>query len=646
MDSKENLSCGKDLRKFLYVIGFVSIFLLIGSYWYMEYYLNGRGFGNSGLQHQGGGAADAQAATPLDAAGMQPVTAPFQVPMTVATRSPFTVVAGALKRSVVNISATRSGRSPMAGRASPPQGNGQDMRFADPFSGTGVESIGSGIILSSDGYILTNFHVVENATEVYANVFGPQGSKRYHAEVIRLGEAVDLALLKIKPDTPLIPAALGDSEQIAVGDQVLAIGSPFGLDQTVSQGIVSSMRKTMMIEGVTHRNLIQTDAAINQGNSGGPLVNINGYVIGINTAIYTPTGAFAGIGFAVPSNNAREFIDEVITLKRVRPNLKSAFRQKAGFVNAATNIAPPIPANAKLPHAYVGPCEGCHQVLPSGQYPGQTQGDVNQFAIGPGGAIGMNAALATGATKQKAETLRLWLGADVQPIDRVVAKYFKSPFTYGAFVNNVYTGSPSEKAGLLSGDIVFKMDGRWVYSSDDLAERLANYSKGDEVRLSIFRGGSKQDIYLTLGMKPAGVTPALLPMPGRGKGAPVNRPPVISQVAALQRLAMPPNGQGNALGIVPKEFEWIGLETDPINGAIVKDHPRLSGKKGALVIEVEPGTKGAMAGLLPRDIIISVNRMPVDSAKALYDAINLIDPKKGILLEVERKNKRMYTVVR
>ncbi len=639
MDSKENLFCGKDLRKFLYIIGFVSIFVLIGSYWYMEYYLKGRGFGYSDLRS--GGGADAQAATPQDA-GMQPVTAPFQEPMTVASRSPFTVVAGALKQSVVNISATRSGRSPMAGRAgpSPQKGNGQDMRFADPFSGTGVESIGSGVILSSDGYILTNFHVVENATEVYANVFGPQGSKRYHAEVIRLGEAVDLALLKIKPDTRLIPAALGNSEQLAVGDQVLAIGSPFGLDQTVSQGIVSSMRKTMMIEGVTHRNLIQTDAAINQGNSGGPLVNLNGYVVGINTAIYTPTGAFAGIGFAVPSNNAREFIDEAITLPRVKPNLKSAFRQKAGFVNAATNIAPPIPAISKLPHSYVGPCEGCHQVLPAGQNPGQMQGNTNQFAVGPGGAIGMNAALATGAPKQNAETLRLWLGADVQPIDRVVAKYFKSPFTYGAFVNNVYTGSPSENAGLLSGDIVFKMDGRWVYSSDNLVERLANYSEGDVVRLSIFRDGSKQNIYLTLGMKPAGVAPALLPMPG--KGTPVNRAPGINQVAAQQRLAMPPNGQG----ILPKEFEWIGLETDPINGAIIRDHPRLKGKKGALVIEVEPGTEGAMAGLKPRDIIISVNQMPVDSAKALYDAINLSDPQRGILLEVERNNKRMYTVVR
>jgi len=291
----------------------------------------------------------------------------------------------------------------------------------------------------------------------------------------------------------------------------------------------------------------------------------------------------------------------------------------------------------------MGPCESCHKILPAGGNPGQAPAGSNQFAVGPGGAVGMNAAITTVALRQPADALQMWIGAEVQPIDRVIASHFKVPFTYGVFVNSVYPGSPSGKADLRSGDIIFKMDGRWVYSSKDIVDRLAGYSEGDEVRLSIFRNGKKQDVYLTVGMKPSNVTPALQPMPGRGGNA---NQPVMNQAALQQpRPAMPPNARMNPQSVVPKEFEWLGLEADPINGAIVRDHPSLKGKKGALVIEVTPGSKAAMAGLKPRDIIVSVNRMPVDSARALNDAINLSDVRKGILLEIERGNNRMYTVV-
>lgn len=626
MPGKESPACGKDLRKFLYVIGFVSIFVLIGSYWYMEYYLKGRGFGAESAHS---GASVSNSVTPV--AQMLPAAAPFE-PINVAARGPFTTVAGALKRSVVNISATSSKASPSIGPGLPNKNAGNGVQFAEPFAGKGVESIGSGVIITPDGYIVTNYHVVDKAKTVHVAVFGPQGSKRYHAEVVQLGELVDLALLKIDPDSPLIPAAIGDSDNLTVGEQVIAIGSPFGLDQTVSQGIVSSMRKSMIIEGITHRNLIQTDAAINQGNSGGPLVDTRGYIIGINTAIYTPTGAFAGIGFAVPANTVRLFVEEMVTLPRIKPQLKPAFMQKGGFVNAATKIAPTIQAGAKMPHSYMGPCGSCHTIIPSNLPPDRQMAGGSQFAVGPGGAVGMNAAITTVAMTQQAKGVAgLWLGAEVQPVDRVVARYFESPTTYGLFINSVYQGSPAETAGLMSGDIIFKMNGRRMYAAKELVERVAAYSKGDEVRLSIVRNGKKQDLYLDVGAMPGNLTPALMPNPGKAPKA--GQPVMLNQ-------AIPPSPM-----MVPKEFEWLGMEFDPIKAGIVRDHPALKGKKGALVVEVTPGSQGAMAGVRTGDIILSINQSPVGSPEALNNAINTARASDGILLTLERNSNLMYAVI-
>ena len=132
-------------------------------------------------------------------------------------------------------------------------------------------------------------------------MFDDGGTRRYTARVIRLDERVDLALLHIALKTPLPAVILGDSDRVRLAEEVISIGSPFGLDQTVSRGIVSGIRKALAIEGVTHSDLIQTDAAINQGNSGGPLVNGAGSVIGINTAILRRPGLFQGSGSPSPA---------------------------------------------------------------------------------------------------------------------------------------------------------------------------------------------------------------------------------------------------------------------------------------------------------------------------------------------------------
>ena len=168
--------------------------------------------------------------------------------------------------------------------------------------------LGSGVIISEDGYILTNNHVVGDADEVKVEL---SDAREFRAEIVGTDASTDLAVLKIEANN-LEPARLGDSDQLEVGEWVLAIGSPFGLDQTVTAGIISAKSRANV--GITdYEDFIQTDAAINPGNSGGPLVNLHGEVVGINTAIASRSGGYMGIGFAIPSGMAQHVMDGIIS---------------------------------------------------------------------------------------------------------------------------------------------------------------------------------------------------------------------------------------------------------------------------------------------------------------------------------------------
>jgi S1-C subfamily serine protease len=173
---------------------------------------------------------------------------------------------------------------------------------------------GSGFVIDKDGHILTNYHVIENARQVEVTL---HNRKKYKATVVGTDQAHDLAVIQIKaPD--LVPAVLGDSARLQVGQKVYAIGNPFGLAGTMTRGIVSSIRPVREPNGATIGDAIQTDAAINPGNSGGPLMNWHGEVIGINTMILSQVGQNAGIGFAIPINTAKAVLNDLMTLGRVR----------------------------------------------------------------------------------------------------------------------------------------------------------------------------------------------------------------------------------------------------------------------------------------------------------------------------------------
>ncbi len=237
----------------------------------------------------------------------------------------FADLAETLSPSVVNISTSQTVKRPNAGPQMPelPPGSPFEEFFKDFFDKRGgqgpadrkVQSLGSGFVIDPSGFIVTNNHVIENADEIVINFANGDSAD---AELVGTDPKTDLALLKLieKPAEPLPFVSFGDSEAARVGDWVLAIGNPFGLGGSVSAGIISARNRN--INSGPYDDFLQTDAAINRGNSGGPLFNMDGDVIGVNTAIYSPTGGSVGVGFSVPSNIAMNVIDQLREFGEIR----------------------------------------------------------------------------------------------------------------------------------------------------------------------------------------------------------------------------------------------------------------------------------------------------------------------------------------
>ena len=177
---------------------------------------------------------------------------------------------------------------------------------------------GSGVIISPDGYIITNYHVIENSTEVIVTT---NNNKEYEAEIIGYDEIYDIAVLKINSDLNLDYVFFGDSDSTLVGEWVLAVGNPYNLNSTVTAGIISSKSRDLNEYDQKNQSFIQTDAAVNFGNSGGALVNIKGELIGINTLIQSMTGGYVGYSFAVPSNTVRKIFEDILEYGDVQKGL-------------------------------------------------------------------------------------------------------------------------------------------------------------------------------------------------------------------------------------------------------------------------------------------------------------------------------------
>ena len=367
---------------------------------------------------------------------------------------------------------------------------------------------GSGFIVSADGIILTNAHVASEATDIVVKL---TDKREFDAKVIGVDKRSDIAVLKIEAkNLPVVK--IGNPAHLKVGEWVAAIGSPFGLENTITSGIVSAKARALPDENYVP--FIQTDVAVNPGNSGGPLFNMNGEVVGINSQIFSRTGGYMGLSFAIP-------------------------------IDVAMNIKDQLQQNGKV-----------------------TRGRI---------------------------------GVQIQEVNQALAKSFGLSKTQGALVSVVEPGSPADKAGLRSGDVVLGVNGKEIDQLSDLTTAIAGIKPGTSARLQVWRNGSRQDINVTVGEL------------------------TEQKVAALE-----PSEQGSAasLGLTLRELapeERAKLKTD-----------------GGLVVQNTSGV-GARAGIQAGDVILALNETPVKSVEQLKQLVK--KSAKTVALLVQRNESRIYVPV-
>ncbi|WP_372881032.1 DegQ family serine endoprotease [Psychromonas sp.] len=366
------------------------------------------------------------------------------------------------------------------------------------------QSAGSGVIVNAqDGIVMTNYHVIKDADEVRVSLID---GRSYKAKIIGSDPELDIAILSIKAKQ-LTQVSISESSLLEVGDFVVAIGNPFGLGQTVTTGIVSALgRSGLGLEG--YENFIQTDASINPGNSGGALVNLNGELIGINTAIIAPAGGNIGIGFAIPINMAQASMQQILK-----------------------------------------------------------HGEVKRGQIGV-------------SIQDITLDLREALGLDNGQL--------------GVLIASVAKDSPAEKAGLTSGDIITKVDGKATTSTGQLRSQIGIKRIGDKVKITYLRDGQSKTVNVKVGEP---------------------------QTLASQ------------------ESSW-------------KLHPLLEGASfaknnegaGILVIEVQANSPAAYSGLRAGDVIIAANKQRVDDLSSFQKALVLA--KNSVLLQVNRNGSSLFIAIR
>jgi serine protease Do len=375
---------------------------------------------------------------------------------------------------------------------------------------------GSGVIVGSDGYILTNHHVVEEAEKIEVRL---SDKREFKAELIGSDAKTDIAVLKIEAkDLPVM--RLGNSDNVAVGDVVLAVGNPFGIGQTVTMGIVGATgRGNLGIED--YEDFIQTDAAINPGNSGGALINYRGELVGVNTAILSRSGGNQGVGFAVPVNLAHHVMSQILEQGRVvrgfmgvgiqdvTPEIAAAFKVERPEGALVSHVEPDSPAaKAGLERGDIireidgEPMKDMRELRleVAERRPGQAvelavwrDGAERKLQIKLGEMPGEEAPIATNDAKGGDA-----LGISVQALTPELAERLGvDPTTKGVVVSRVDPASPAAEAGLRRGDVIVEAERRPIDSPADLRQALAAAS--DDVLMLIQRGHASQFIVIERG---------------------------------------------------------------------------------------------------------------------------------------------------
>ena len=377
-------------------------------------------------------------------------------------------------------------------------------------------SLGSGVIVSADGYIVTNNHVVENADSINIRL---TSFEEYDAEVVGRDPKSDLALLKIDAGSELPTVEMGDSEGLRVGDWVLAIGNPFGFEQTVTAGIVSG--KGRSLGSGPYENFIQTDASINPGNSGGPLFNLEGEMVGINTAIYSRGGGNIGIGFAIPVNMAKNVIDQIqehgtvtrgwlgVLIQHVTPELARQFQLDRPIGALVGEVDPAGPA------AEAGMRPGDVIVEYDGKEITQMSMVPTLVAQTPVGQEVSVKVMRQGQEKELLVTIgkleeevepevpsspqaeeKLGLGA--QELTDEVARSLGLDEPVGVLVSHVEPGSAAHRAGLRRGEVIVEVNQQPVENLAQYAESMERAVEHGEVLLLVNRGGQHRYVAISI----------------------------------------------------------------------------------------------------------------------------------------------------
>ncbi len=373
-----------------------------------------------------------------------------------------------------------------------------------------VQGAGSGVIISKDGYVLTNNHVIDGAREVTVTL---ADHKEYKARIVGRDPKTDLAVLKIEGKGTLPAATLGDSDTLKVGDWVIAIGNPFGLNNTVTSGIVSA--KGRVIGAGPYDNFIQTDASINPGNSGGPLFNMKGEVVGINTAIISQG---QGIGFAIPVNTVKPLVPQLetkgsvtrgylgVTIQSITPALEKALNlqdQKGALVADVTKDSPAAKAGIQRGDvivAYNGKDVADNHDLPvmvAGTPVGQ-QATVTVLRNGQKMPLAVkvgqlpseradNATLPEGSVQPAKEK---W-GLQLRDLNPQLANQLHLQTEQGVAVVGVKPGSKADEAGIQSGDIILEVNRQPITSVNDAIKKIDGSKDKDHLLLYVQRGASK-----------------------------------------------------------------------------------------------------------------------------------------------------------
>lgn len=504
-----------------------------------------------------------------------------------------------------------------------------------PAGNTAFSRTGSGVIVNQKGYVLTSHHVIHGAPSITVTVTDGQSSRTYPAKIVSESPDIDLAMLKIitKKNISFSPAAIGDSARLSVGDEVLAIGSPYGLQQSVTLGIVSNTKRALTVGNATFSALIQTDASMNPGSSGGPLVNASGEVVGINTAIYSPDRSFTGIGFAVPINRARDVFSEFIEVSPMvaaRQMVRNMMPDPNG--GQGQTVAQVQPGQGLMPN-----CPPMQAVIANGQV--QT---VAQVQPGQGMYPGCPPTRLQGGTMQPMATVPdttagglVHLGIEGQAITSANNKSFGVPMSRGVYVDGVLLDSSAWVAGLMKGDVILRLNDRAVKDEQMLWDLLAEAQPGSKIKLAVYRGGKNETLYVENS-------------PSTGVKSQVPGVPVAVPQAPFDVTDVAPPGLGGALaggelGVGEMEALGMGVETLAPEWRVAYN---ISAdiKQGVIIAEV--AGLASNFGLLAGDVIQTINNKPVNNIVDYLKVMGKADLKKGIVLGINRQGKRFSVVVK